>query len=511
MAQSALPGASPPSASAEAERRAGADAAASVASGDATLAAEGADANIGEAADCWALAGEWLWDGVADRCESGRCVVVQGQTIVGVCRLEEARAQGLEVELHAGCCLMPGLIDAHVHLEFSGDFSLHEQPAMSLEQLDAAVHERALSMLRAGITTARDLGGSRTFAALRLRDEIAAGRAEGPRLVCAGQPVTIPGGHCHQWGGAASNACEAVEVVERQVERGVDWIKVMVTGGIRTPGSNPAMTQFSQSDLRAIVGAATAHGRPVSGHAHGAGGVAAAVEAGCQTIEHCSWIGPGSEWGCYDDGVVAEMARRGVCVAPTAHANWRWKPMGDKNYRRISAALHACARAGVPLLASSDAGAIPKLPHDALAGGIEVLADMAGLTCAEALRTATSGSAAALGLRECCGRLAPGLSADLLLVRGDPTSDLKALRHPILVVARGRRAGGSAAPPPPPLPPAAREPSATTSRPSSKYETLRQSFMRQPRGSGGEVAAAGEGRDGSGDVGGNAAASPTKR
>jgi imidazolonepropionase-like amidohydrolase len=240
----------------------------------------------------WALAGDLLWDGVADAALSGYCVVICGDRIQAVCTVEEAQRSKLPLQQHAGC-LMPGLIDAHVHMEFSEKYQLHEQPVLSTKQLLADMADRAHRMVRSGITTARDLGG-RNFVALSLRDEIRAGKLLGPQLLCAGQPITTPAGHCHQWGGAAANVFEAKAVVERQVEHGVDLIKIMATGGMRTPGTDVQQAQFSESDLRQIVATASAHGRPVAAHAHGTAGVVAAVAAGCSTIEHCTWIGPGA-------------------------------------------------------------------------------------------------------------------------------------------------------------------------------------------------------------------------
>jgi len=317
---------------------------------------------------------------------------------------------------------------------------------LSQLQLLDKMADRALRMLRSGITAARDLGG-RNFTSLRLRDEIRSGRLLGPRLMCAGQPLTTPRGHCHQWGGAAANIMEAKAVVARQVQHGADWIKVMVTGGIRTPGTNVEMAQFSDTDLEEVVRLAAMHGRPVAAHAHGAAGVVAAVRAGCKSVEHCSFI-IGGQWGCFDELTLQQMAQRGVCVAPTAHANWKGRPMGDRNYQRMSLALRELRRAGVPLLASSDAGAIPGLPHTSLAGAVEVLADMAGLPPVEALPAATSQCAKGIGLGDECGQLAPGMCADMLLVSGDPTQDLGALRRPSMVVANGRWVEPQVAPPP---------------------------------------------------------------
>ncbi|CAJ1361874.1 unnamed protein product, partial [Effrenium voratum] len=248
----------------------------------------------------------------------------------------------------------------------------------------------------------------------------------------------------------AGSVPEALAVVDRQVAHGVDWVKVMATGGMRTPGTDVEEAAFSTQLLTEVVQKASAHERPVAAHAHGAKGVVAAVKAGCRTVEHCTWIAKAGQWGCVDDQTVEEMARRGVAVAPTAHANWRFKPMGERNFDRMALALQRLKGAGVPLLASSDAGAIPGLPHDALAGGIEVLAHMARMSPVEALSAATRRSAEVLGLGQECGRLAPGLSADLLLVDGDPTRDLHVLQWPILVVAAGRRVVPVVQPPPKP-------------------------------------------------------------
>lgn len=225
----------------------------------------------------------------------------------------------------------------------------------------------------------------------------------------------------------------------------------MATGGMRTPGTNVEEAAFSTDFLVEVVQKAAEHGRPVAAHAHGAKGVIAAVAAGCRTVEHCTWIAKAGDWGCVNEKTIEDMARRGVAVAPTAHANWRTKPMGERNFERMSLALQKLRRAGVQLLASSDCGAIPGLSHDALAGGVQILASMARMTPVEALRAATSASAECLGVGNECGRLAPGLSADLLLVAGDPTEDLTALQRVGLVVAAGRRVE-LLVPPPPMLP-----------------------------------------------------------
>lgn len=298
-------------------------------------------------------------------------------------------------------------------------------------------------------------GGRDPHPSQGLRDAIRKGECLGPRLLCAGQPLTVPRGHCHQWGGEAGSLEEALAVVDRQVENRVDWIKVMATGGMRTPGTNVEEAAFSVHDLKEVVARATAKSLAVAAHAHGAQGVVHAVQAGCRTVEHCTWIAKAGQWGCVDASTVEAMARQGIAVAPTAHANWRSKPMGHRNYTRMCSALQQLRAAGIQLLASSDAGAIPGLPHDALHAGIQVLAEMARMTPVEALKAATSASAAVLGLEAECGRLMPRLSADFLVVAGNPTEDLGALGRPALVVVEGRRVEPLA--PPPPWPKVARQ------------------------------------------------------
>merc|ERR1711998_757416 len=104
--------------------------------------------------------------------------------------------------------------------------------------------------------------------ALSLRDAIEQGLVLGPRLVCAGQPITVPNGHCHQWGGAVRTMQDARDVVRRQVDKGVNYIKVMATGGMKTAGTKPELAQFSEEDLQAITSIANSHGLPVAAHAH---------------------------------------------------------------------------------------------------------------------------------------------------------------------------------------------------------------------------------------------------
>ena len=213
----------------------------------------------------------------------------------------------------------------------------------------------------------------------------------------------------------------------------------MATGGVRTPGTNPAATAFSSSEIHTAADAAHDLGLKIAAHAHGVDGIATAARAGVDSIEHCSWVDASGRWGQYDEAVVELLADRAIFVCPTIGAGWARQP-GLMSAQ--APALQRMRRAGVRLVASSDAGAIPNLFHHRLADGVVLLGRCAGMSHAEALRAATSEAAAALGLEAECGALLEGMSADLMVVRGDPIDgDLEAVLcggPPLAVCARGK-------------------------------------------------------------------------
>ena len=376
-----------------------------------------------------------LWNGVAESYDQADSIAVQGDAIVAIGR-------GLDGEDCRGLTVLPGLIDAHVHMVLDPALSSAvEQVAEEPHVVRHKMVARAEAMVRAGITTARDLGGG-AWLELELRDRIDAGDVAGPRLLCAGQPVTSVGGHCHFWGGEAADASAAEAVIARQQEHGVDLIKLMATGGMLTPHSQPKDAQFDQSTTSAIVAAARARGFGVAAHCHGTAGIRHAAKAGVRSIEHCSWIGPDGKRGDYDPDVAREIARRGIWVSPTINAGWA--RFGADAAAKVTTHLRALKESGCRLVASTDAG-IPRVRHEDLARALPVFARLAELSPVETLRCATSEGAAALGLADATGTLHTGACADLLFVRGDPLADLAALLEPAMVVARGREYRNGAA------------------------------------------------------------------
>jgi imidazolonepropionase-like amidohydrolase len=342
-----------------------------------------------------------------------------------------------------GRFLVPGLIDAHVHLALDPTLRTPaEQLAVPPAERERAMARRARDMLFAGITTARDCGGG-DHRELALRGRIDAGELPGPRLVCCGQPLTTPDGHCAFWGGGVSTRLEIESTIARQVEAGSDWIKVMATGGVFTPGSRARESQFGIGRLAAIVETAARHDRPVAAHCHGTDGIAAALRAGVRTIEHASFAGDRGFGTHLDESLMRALAETELWVSPTVNEGWGRRietaPGGEPTdfFRRMSRCLRLQKQHGVRFIASTDAG-IPGVRHGALVEGLEAFARYADLTPAEVLRATTCESARALGLEDETGRIEVGHSADLLVLEADPTKDLAALRDPEVVVFRGR-------------------------------------------------------------------------
>ncbi|MGD8416540.1 MAG: amidohydrolase family protein [Pseudomonadales bacterium] len=377
-----------------------------------------------------------LWDGVERLSED--TLILRDTRIDAVCSRDAlGPAESRQARALPGCTALPGMIDAHVHMVLDPNRSA--PPGAGEHGDPAAMRERAARMVQAGITCARDLGGG-GWLEVELRDAIDRGEVPGPRLLCAGQPVTSPGGHCHFWGGEAADVAAACSVIDRQRRHGVDLIKIMATGGRFTRGSRPLAPQFDTETLTRIVEHARAHDLPVAAHCHGTPGIEAAVLAGVHSIEHCSWVGEAGWATDYRPDVTLAMVERGTWVSPTINRGWqRMLDASTTTLTGMRAALIDMRAAGVPIMASTDAG-IPGVFHHELAHALGVFAAVAELSTEETLAAATARAALGLGLGHSTGRLLPGFDADVLVVDGDPLADLTALTRPVAVWARGRRA-----------------------------------------------------------------------
>lgn len=361
-------------------------------------------------------------------------VVVEGATITWVGRRGEL-SPDLPVTALGAVTLLPGLIDCHVHLGFDGGPApvrrmLAEDDARQVALMLAGARQ----LLSVGVTTARDLG-ARGYLAVAVREAIAAGTARGPRLLVAGPPLTVTGGHCWFMGAEVDTTDDVRRAVRRHHKHGVDLVKVMSTGGFMTPGSAPWHAQFEVEQLRAAVEEAHRVGKRVAAHAHGVAGIERALAAGVDTLEHCSFV--------HADGshrIVPELADRIAASPAYVSPTWNLRMpqlqewLGERAWQLLPLHEH-----GIRLVAGTDAG-IDHVPHHGYVGGLRAMAGT-GIPTAEVLAAATTRAASALGLDAVTGSLTAGLAADLIAVGGDPRHDLAALDDLRFVLARGREFG----------------------------------------------------------------------
>ncbi len=182
-------------------------------------------------------------------------------------------------------------------------------------ELLPSLQTNALSLIAAGITTARDLG-SRGLTAVRLRDSIKNGEVPGPRLQCAHAPLTVAGGHAHAMGGVCEGVEGVREAVRKRAAEGADVITVMSTGGFMTAGSHPSKACFTQEEMDAVAEEAKKFKIPVTTHAVGIEGIERAANARFNTIEHCTWVN--SEGRAVFDHIVAQkLLDNNIVVCPT--------------------------------------------------------------------------------------------------------------------------------------------------------------------------------------------------
>ncbi|MBV6695595.1 amidohydrolase family protein [Kitasatospora aureofaciens] len=378
--------------------------------------------------------------GPGGECVEDGAVLIRGSVIAAVGPRDAVEAQAPEAtprRSFVGGTALPGLIDSHVHLAFDAG----SDPVAALQDSDDEVllqgmADRARQLLSIGVTTVRDLG-DRNGLVVRLRDAIAEGTLPGPRVLSATTPLTSPGGHCWFLGGEVEGTDAIRGLVRRNVEAGADVIKVMATGGGLTKGG-PAIwqSQFSVDDLRIVVEEAHCVGLPVAVHAHGTEGIEAAVAAGVDTIEHCTWM---AEDGGFDlrEDLVAAIKSAGIHVCTATSPNWRAfaERVGQERAEELFASMRWMAQLDVPMIAGTDAG-VTRAVFDKIVNSLEFYQYL-GIPLPKIIDMATITAAHALGIGSDAGRLAKGYRADVLVVDGNPLEELDALRRVRLVLAAG--------------------------------------------------------------------------
>jgi imidazolonepropionase-like amidohydrolase len=335
-----------------------------------------------------------------------------------------------------GATLLPGLVDAHVHLVASGDPDLAAGlPKTEAERTLAAVVNARRNLDR-GVTLVRDLGAPRAEAVLVGR-AVEEGALAGPRVVAAGPAVTMTGGHIPYLGRVTDGVDAMRAAVRANLALGARCVKVVATGGVLTPGVDPRKPAYTQAELDALVDEAHRLGLTVAAHAIGEGGVAAALRAGVDSIEH----------GMFLDEAAIELflatrarlsatfsAPYGILSGPSV-PGWikdRARPAAEAQARSFQAAV----KAGVPVVAGTDAGT-PDNHHGGVAREVGFMVE-AGLDVLRGVRAATAEGADLLGVDD-RGVLQRGAAADVLVAGGDVAADVAALRRVVAVFQDGRQ------------------------------------------------------------------------
>ena len=394
-----------------------------------------------------------LIDGTGAAPVADGVVVVTDDRIVAAGRrgtvAEPAGARVIEL---GDATLLPGFIDAHVHIigRTLGDPAGDAAAVRDFPATGAILGvENARRTLMAGFTTVRN-AGSPDFADVALRNAINGGMVMGPRILASGHAVGVTGGHCDENGfrpgllegdfrsGIADSPDEVAAAERYQAKYGADVIKLCATGGVLSEGDAVGVQQLSDAQLRAAVEEARLLERRVMAHAHGAEGIRAAVRAGVHSIEHGSFL---------DAEGARLMAQRGTFLVPTLSAGETVLRAADSGVltglraekaRAAGQAMRSTSRmavaAGVPIALGTDAGVGE---HGANGHEFVLMVEWAGMTPLQSIQAGTMNAARLLGVDRQLGSLTAGKTADIVAVPGDPTRDIRAMERPVFVMRGG--------------------------------------------------------------------------
>ncbi|MBO9511351.1 amidohydrolase family protein [Erythrobacter sp. A6_0] len=376
-------------------------------------------------------------------------ITVTDGRIVSIADGWQAAPDGATLVQLPGKTVLPGLIDLHVHLtgDPGGDFWKEAVEPAEWGVVVGAKNARLTAL--AGFTTVREAGSAQQTA-FALRRGTEEGLIAGPRIVAAGPPLAIIGGHGDvtgflpeineilSSGYSCTGAVECAAKVRRASQNGADTIKITATGGVLSQQGRGLEAHFTDSEMKSIADTAHSLGLKVMAHAHGARGIEAASRAGIDTIEHGTYL---------DEAAAREMVKNGTVLIPTLMAfkgvterlgQGIYTPVVENKIREVADVAQTfmgkARNWGVPIAFGTDAGVFE---HGRNAGEFALMRAQ-GMTDREALASATTMAARVLEMENEIGRLAPGYSADIIAVDGDPLADVTVLEDVDWVMVRGR-------------------------------------------------------------------------
>ena len=373
-------------------------------------------------------------------------ILVRGNKIVAAGKKTDIQMpeDATHIDL-AGMTLLPGLMDMHVHLSGDAEASFLGSMSNSVPRQTVIAVKNARKTLMAGFTTVRNLGAD-GYSVIGVRDGIKAGDIIGPRIFAVGHSIGVTGGHCdnnfappekHDVAGGVADGPWAVRAkVRENIKYGADAIKFCATGGVFSKGTKVGIQQYSQEEMTAIVEEAHLRGMTVAAHAHGTGGIVAAIKAGVDSVEHVSFLDKegvklAKKHGTYfsmdiynTEYTLAYGAENGV-----PEENINKERMVSKRQRE---SFTMATKAGVNMVLGSDAAIYPHGDNGKQLSRMVTY----GMTPLQALQAATMNAAAMMKQAD-LGQLKAGFLADIVAVKGNPLEDVTVLENVPFVMKDG--------------------------------------------------------------------------
>ncbi len=355
---------------------------------------------------------------------------------IGSMTAESVMQSGIDLK---GSVVMPGMFNLHIHAlstPIANPASLNSEDPSKIAMRG---FRHLQQHLKSGVTFVRDMNGRRQVE-VGLRDAIRDGIVIGPEYYVAGQCLTMTGGHGSNTGRECDGSVDCMKAAREQLKRGVDFVKLMATGGVMSPGMNEDESQLEEDEMAAAIREAHKAGKKTAVHAHGATGIKNAVRAGIDSVEHGSYI---------DDECIEMMLRRNTAYVPTLAVDYfLFKDGNERNVAKYAVEKAKRAHehhvkgflkawnAGVLIGTGTDAGT-PYNPHYGTYMELVLMAEL-GLDPMDVIAAGTINSAKIAGVDEWCGSLSIGKKANFIVLENNPLKNIHFLKDVKEVYLNGR-------------------------------------------------------------------------